>query len=112
MVSWILRRMSGLVLGGYLIAHILVTGYLTKGEKNFDEIMELLHNPFAKLLEIGLLGVVIYHALNGIKVIMLNWGVPSKHHKLLFWSTAILGIIIFAAGAIPLLISAWNIYQH
>lgn len=109
MISWILGRLSGLVLAGYLIAHILTTCYLSKGPQSFNDVMKLLHNPYVKLLEVCLLGTVVYHAVNGFKVILLNLGAPSKYHKVLFWITTLFGMLIFTAGAIPLLLSAWRI---
>lgn len=103
MFAWILHRLSGLVLAFYLLMHLYVTNHLTKGEVSFDKMMGLVDNPLVKILEIGLLGVVLYHAVNGIRVVLLNYGLKTKIHRFLFWLLVGLGIIIFIFGAYPLL---------
>lgn len=97
MFAWVLQRLSGLCLAFYLIAHLLVTSTLTgKGPISFDNLMEMLDLPIVRALEICLIGVVMYHALNGVKLALLNFGVSTKYHKALFWILMVIGIMFFA----------------
>lgn len=97
MFAWVLQRLSGACLAFYLVAHLLVTSTLTgKMPISFDKLMEMLDMPIVKALEICLIGVVMYHALNGIKLALLNFGLPTKYHKTLFWILMIIGTIFFA----------------
>jgi len=97
MFAWVLQRLSGACIAFYLIAHLFVTSTLTgKMPITFDRLMEIMDKPYVKALEICLIGVVMYHALNGIKLALLNFGVPTKYHKVLFWVLMIIGIILFS----------------
>lgn len=95
MAAWVLQRLSGVCLAFYLVAHLLVTSTLSNGGANFDNLMKMLDMWPVKALEICLIGVVMYHALNGIRLALLNFGVPTKYHKILFWILMSLGIIFF-----------------
>jgi succinate dehydrogenase/fumarate reductase cytochrome b subunit len=50
-----------------------------------------------------LLGTVILHALNGIRITLLDLSVGHKRQRQLFWIWSVgLGTAVFLAGAIPL----------
>ena len=102
MWSWVLHRLSGLCLIGYLVAHIWVTHHLSRGEQSFDQLMALLANPYAKLLEIGLIGVVLYHSLNGFRVLLVDLVFGIKYQKALFWVLMAVGIMIMAVVTVKL----------
>ncbi len=102
-IAWILHRLSGVLIIFYLVLHIWVMSFLQKGPESFNQVMHLLESPLTKLLEIGLLGVVIYHSLNGIRLVILDLGWGMAHQKKMFWAVVGVGIVIFVLGAIPLL---------
>ena len=61
--------------------------------------------------EIALLGTVILHALNGIRLTMVDMGVELTRQRQWFWYFAIgVGAVLFLAGAIPMFI--YGIFQH
>lgn len=99
-VAWILHRLSGLALILYLVLHIWVIHNLDN-PVGFNKVMAFLNEPLFKLLELGLWGVIVYHAINGMRVIFVDFFSGSKVQKQMFWGTVVLGIIVFMAGAIP-----------
>ncbi|MCX8033397.1 MAG: succinate dehydrogenase, cytochrome b556 subunit [Thermoleophilia bacterium] len=101
MWAWLLFRISGLVLVFYLIAHIFVTSTVRWGKKGetFDSIMELFEKPVFVFLDLVLVGAVLYHALNGVRVMLMDVGVSTQRHKVLFWSAMIVVVICFAIFA-------------
>ena len=60
--AWILHRLSGLALIFYLSLHIWVINTLTLGPEKFDQLMKFLNSPLFKLLEVGLWGIILFHA--------------------------------------------------
>jgi succinate dehydrogenase cytochrome b subunit len=99
-VAWIFHRLSGLALILYLVLHIWVIHNLDN-PAGFNKVMAFLNEPVFKLLELGLWGVIVYHAINGMRVIFVDFFRGSKVQKQMFWGTVVLGIIVFMAGAIP-----------
>jgi succinate dehydrogenase / fumarate reductase cytochrome b subunit len=102
MAAWLLHRITGLGLVFYLILHINVTASL-HDPVYFNKVMGFLGSPLFRFLEIGLLACVIYHAMNGIRVIWVDFFGGSAYHQKIFWILAVVGVVIFIFGAIPMI---------
>ncbi len=101
MLAWVLNRLTGLALVFYLSLHIWVISSLPDPTK-FDRTMSFLGSWQFRLLEIGLLLVVIYHALNGVRIMIVDFFGGAVHQARIFWILAVIGFILFIAGAIPM----------
>ncbi len=102
-VAWILHRLSGLALMFYLGLHIWVISHLNAGAESFNKVMAFLNTPLFKVLEIGLWGVILYHVLNGIRLLLIDFAGGARYHKKLFWVAFFLVLILTILGAIPFL---------
>ncbi len=101
------QRITGVLLLAYLFLHVRTVYALSEGPEAFDHAVAAFRSPFFKLLEIALLGVVILHALNGVRITLIDVGISPTRRSRLFWiGTVGAGAIIFLAGAIPLFISS------
>ncbi len=101
--AFLLMRISGVALVVYLVLHINVLKSLLDGPKAFDALMATVQSPFFKLGEIALLGAVVFHALNGLRVIWVDLGPGAKTQKGWFWGVFFVSAVIFILGAIPIL---------
>lgn len=104
-IAWALHRFTGLALAGYLILHLYVLHNLAKGPEAFDGIMALMTNTFTRLLEIGLLAVVTYHTINGLRIVLLDYGPMAEketYKKWLAGTFVVIGAIIAVGGLIML----------
>lgn len=101
MWAWLLFRISGLVLVLYLIAHIIVTSTARWGGEGetFDSVMQLFEKPVFVFLDLVLVVAVLYHALNGVRIMLMDCGVSTQRHKVLFWSAMAVVVICFAIFA-------------
>jgi succinate dehydrogenase / fumarate reductase cytochrome b subunit len=97
MWAWLLFRISGLVLVFYLGAHIIIISLGQWG--SLDTVMELFDAPVMVLLDLALVVAVLYHALNGVRVILMDFGVGIQRHKIVFWSAMAVVVICFAVFA-------------
>jgi succinate dehydrogenase / fumarate reductase, cytochrome b subunit len=102
MWAFVFHRISGLALSVYLLLHINVVSSLYNPAK-FDQTMAFLGSPLFRILEIGLLAAVIYHALNGVRVFLIDFTNGTKKQTQIFWILAVIGAVIFFAGAFPML---------
>ncbi len=103
--AWILHRLTGLALTLYLLMHILVISTLDNPEW-FDVTMEAVSSPLFKILEIGLLGCILFHAVNGIRLLIIDFGDGARYQKSLFWVFFVVIVITLAVGGYPLLMEA------
>jgi succinate dehydrogenase / fumarate reductase cytochrome b subunit len=92
-LAWILHRLSGLALIFYMLLHLWVIHHLIVGEKSFDGVMEFFSTPLFQFLEIGLIGVIMYHLFNGLRVILIDIGVMVEKQKMLFGFTVVVWLV-------------------
>ena len=98
MWAWLLFRISGLILVFYLGAHIIVisTGQFGTDGESLNNIMKTFDHPVLVLLDLVLVVAVLYHALNGVRIILMDLGVGVHRHKIVFWSAMAVVVICFA----------------
>ncbi|MEO0145132.1 MAG: hypothetical protein ABIL49_07780 [candidate division WOR-3 bacterium] len=80
-ILFLLHRITGIALIFYLLAHIIVVGFRAYSPEIWDKIMrkisghyENVFNPTIYFLEWLLLVAVIFHMVNGIRLIFLELG--------------------------------------
>ena len=110
MTAWVIQRVTGLALLAYLFLHVETIHHLSQGQAEFDRQLLFFGTPFFKMLEIGLLLTVVLHALNGIRLTMLDLGYAHLRQKKVFWGLVVVaGAAVFIAGALPIFIySVWR----
>jgi succinate dehydrogenase / fumarate reductase, cytochrome b subunit len=105
MWAWILFRISGLVLAVYLFVHIWVISQgRLGGAEQIDGFFEFFDKPFLVFLDSVLVAAVLYHALNGVRIILMDFGIGIQRHKAVFWICMLVAIAVlwaFAYKAIP-----------
>jgi succinate dehydrogenase / fumarate reductase cytochrome b subunit len=106
--AWILHRLSGLALIFYLVLHIWVINTLTRGAEQFDRIMKFLGSPLFKFLEVGLWGVILYHAFNGVRIVIVDFSKGSLIHKKSYYILIAAAFILWAAGSFLILTHIHN----
>jgi succinate dehydrogenase / fumarate reductase, cytochrome b subunit len=103
MVAQVTQRVTGLLLLAYLFVHVHTISRLSAGAAAFNQAVGAFRSPVFKLLEIALLGTVILHALNGIRITVIDLGIGHARQRQLFWAWCIgAGTVLFLAGAVPL----------
>ncbi len=95
--AWILHRLTGIGLTGYIILHIYALSALQRGKEAFNSEMALFQTPVFLFFEWLLGALVFYHAFNGIRIVLVDLANGSKYHKVLYVATWCAGIILMIA---------------
>lgn len=96
--SWIFHRLTGLGVLLFLLIHIIDTVLIGWGPEIYDKVLALYSHPVFKVSEVGLFAAVWFHALNGIRIILIDfWRKGAAYQKQLFW----IEMIIFVLTMIP-----------
>lgn len=101
-LAWLIHRFTGILLVLYIFLHLYVLSHL-RDPLQYERMMKLMKNPLVGLGEIGLLGLVIAHALNGVRLTLLDLGISTRFQKPLFWIALIGGGVLFVFGARPII---------
>jgi succinate dehydrogenase / fumarate reductase cytochrome b subunit len=86
MWSWVLHRITGATIFFFLFVHVLDTALVRVSPQAYNEVIETYKTPIVGLMEMGLVVAVVYHALNGIRVILIDfWQHGAKYQRLMLW---------------------------
>lgn len=99
-IAWLLNRITGLAITLYLAVHIWVMHHLAKGKESFDGIMEFIQSPITLIFEVLLIGAVLYHGINGARIMIIEFFDGSKHQKSLFVGTLVMAGVLFLWTAV------------
>jgi succinate dehydrogenase / fumarate reductase cytochrome b subunit len=103
-ISFALRRFTGVALVLYLFLHMWVIGSANQGPEVFDARLNLVQTPFFKFAEIALLAAVVYHAFDGIRLLIIHYFPVSDYRKSLFYAAFGIAALLTVAGGIPILL--------
>lgn len=102
--AWLLHRVGGLGILLFLFLHILDIFLVGIGEETFEAFMFIYHSPPFRVLIMGLLFGVFYHAFNGVRVILVDFWPQTfsnwKMQRLLFRIVIVLTALFFIPSAI------------
>ena len=81
MWSWVAHRVTGVLIFFFLFAHVLDTALVRVSPEDYDRIIDTYKTPIVNLMEVGLVGAVLYHALNGVRVVLLDFWEKGTHFQ-------------------------------
>jgi succinate dehydrogenase / fumarate reductase cytochrome b subunit len=103
-ISFVLRRFTGLALVLYLFLHMWVIGSANSGPEVFDARLAMVQTPFFKFMEIALLAAVVYHAFDGIRLLIVHYFDVTEYRKSLFYTAFAISALLTVVGGIPILL--------
>lgn len=94
-MAWLIHRITGAAVGIYLLLHILAQFGMKYDQQGLASISDLLTH---EAMVVVLLAFLIYHTLNGIRELIIDFGSGALYHKKLFWVMMVIGLVLFVAG--------------
>ncbi|MCH7859955.1 MAG: succinate dehydrogenase, cytochrome b556 subunit [Candidatus Marinimicrobia bacterium] len=101
MLSWILHRVTGVSIVGFLIFHIWGMSQMSKGPDAFNAVVEAYKTPLFRVGEVLLLGAILFHGFNGIRLILGEFTAwAMERNKLLAYLVYIFAGALFLIGGL------------
>lgn len=101
MWSWVLHRITGIAIYFFLLVHVLDTATVRLDPEIYNSVMGAYKTPLMGLGEAGLVAAIIFHALNGLRIILVDytkWG--TRYQKVMFYVVLALWVVLMA-GFLP-----------
>jgi succinate dehydrogenase / fumarate reductase cytochrome b subunit len=105
-VSFILRRVTGVALVLYLFLHMWVIGSINESPAAFDVRLALVQTPFFKFAEVLLLAAVVYHGIDGIRLLLVHYFNMTEYRKSLLYAVLVVSGLLIIAGGLPIVMFA------
>ena len=100
MWTWVLHRITGVSVFFFLLVHVLDTALVRVSPEAYDLVIASYKTPIVNLLEVGLVAAVLYHALNGVRIILVDfWAEGPRHQKAMFRTIVVVWVLIMIPGA-------------
>jgi succinate dehydrogenase / fumarate reductase cytochrome b subunit len=98
MWSWVLHRITGVAIFFFLLVHILDTALVRVSPEAYNAVIGTYQTPIMGLGEVALVGAIVFHALNGLRIILVDfWTWATRHQKVLFWIVIALWVLTMLA---------------
>jgi succinate dehydrogenase cytochrome b subunit len=107
--SWAAHRVTGVLVMAFLLGHIVDTFAVGFGPELYDETISLYKQWWFKPFEVALVGAVIYHAFNGLRIILFDfWPKLVLKQRAFAYAQLILFLGAFSPAAFFMLRSAYQ----
>jgi succinate dehydrogenase / fumarate reductase cytochrome b subunit len=98
--SWVAHRITGVLTFFFLFAHVLDTALVRVSPNAYDKVISLYKNPLVNVLELGLVGAILYHALNGLRVMLVDfWAKGVRFQRLMLWLIIVVWVVVMIPSA-------------
>lgn len=108
MWSWVAHRVTGVLIFFFLFVHVLDTALVRVSPEAYDGVVATYKTPIVALLEYGLVAAILFHALNGLRVIAVDfWSKGPRLQKQMLWTVMVVWIALMAGAVYPVLHHAY-----
>ena len=101
---WV-HRISGLLILGYLYLHLVLLSavLLPSGAKDFNAVARVVEQPAFIAADLVLFAIILVHALNGIRLIVADFGLLIQENRFAIWLSMAMGVIVLFIAIFTLL---------
>ncbi|MEW6224062.1 MAG: succinate dehydrogenase, cytochrome b556 subunit [Chloroflexota bacterium] len=103
MLAWAFHRIAGVAIWAFILLHVLDIWLVSVNPALYEEVLAIYASPIGRVGETLLGAALFYHALNGLRIIIMDfWPATTRYHKQLWYAA---WVIFFVVG-LPV---AWQI---
>ena len=109
MWSWVAHRITGVSVFFFLFVHVLDTALVRVSPEAYDQVIETYKNPVVGLMELGLVAAVLYHALNGVRVMLVDfWAKGPRYQRQMLWVILGVWVVVMVPAAVRMLMHTFG----
>ena len=98
MIAWAFHRISGVAIWAFLVLHVIDIFLVGAAPETYDTLLVIYATPIGIVLEWLLGAAVLYHALNGLRIVVMDfWPALTRYHRQIWY----LNWVLFAAIGLP-----------
>ncbi|MFI6344497.1 succinate dehydrogenase, cytochrome b556 subunit [Streptomyces sp. NPDC050560] len=107
MWSWVAHRVTGVLIFFFLFVHVLDTALVRVSPEDYDRVVSTYKTPVVAVLEYALVAAVLFHALNGLRVIAVDfWSRGARYQKQMLWGALGIWLLLMLGAVYPVLAHA------
>ncbi len=83
--AFVLNRWSGVLLAIYLYVHLGVLTSIAFSPDAYNQFLVIARSPLGLAFDVGLIVLLLYHGLNGLRIIYATLAGKIEGHEVQFW---------------------------
>jgi succinate dehydrogenase / fumarate reductase cytochrome b subunit len=104
MLAWAFHRISGVAIWLFVLLHVLDIWLVGVNPTLYDDVLTFYASPIGRILEVLLGAALLYHALNGLRIIVMDfWPAMTSYHRQMWYAGWVIFIVVGIPGAIIIL---------
>lgn len=104
MWPWLGQRVTAVLVIVTIMVHLVLTHYIAIGELSYENIGERVGAAAVLVNDLVLLFAVVYHALNGLRMVVLDWGLTGSGARRAF------DVVLWLAGIAAVIFGTWALW--
>lgn len=104
MFSWLFQRVTAVLLIVCLAIHLIFTHILNIGELGYDNVAERLAHASLTAVDIILLAAALFHALNGFRMVLMDYWFTSRKRAIALTS------VLWVVGIAFMIYGTWALW--
>ncbi len=110
MYAWAFHRISGVAIWAFILLHVLDIWLVGVNKDLYNEVLAIYSSPFGRVMESLLGAALLYHALNGLRIIIMDfWPSMTRYHKQLWYLNWVLFVVIGLPILIQIMVPAFGL---
>jgi len=86
MLACAFHRISGVAIWAFVVLHVIDIYLVGGNPEAYDELLAIYASPIGRILEALLGAALLYHALNGLRIIVMDFWPPlTRFHRQLWY---------------------------
>ena len=109
MLAWAFHRISGIAIWAFVVLHVIDIYLVGGNPEAYDEILQIYASLPGRIGEVLLGGALFYHALNGLRIIVMDfWPALTSYHRVLWYACWAIFLVVGLPGAFLILKPAFG----
>ena len=102
--AFVLHRITGFLVFMFLLLHVVDVSLVNASPTLYNEVHDLYGNVLLRLFEVGLLGALVFHAFNGLRIVMIDFFPGAiRSEKVMFTIVIFFSLILTTVGGFVIL---------
>ena len=104
MWPWLGQRVTAVLVLVTIMIHLILTHYIAIGHLSYSNIGERLAGGAVVVNDVVLLVAVVFHGLNGLRMVVLDWGLAGSGGRRLF------DVVLWLVGIAAVVYGIWALW--
>jgi succinate dehydrogenase / fumarate reductase cytochrome b subunit len=109
MLAWAFHRIAGVAIWAFILLHVLDIWLVSVNPDLYNEVLAIYASPIGRVGETLLGAALFYHALNGLRIIIMDfWPATTRYHRQLWYAAWVIFFVVGLPVALQIMAPAFG----